>query len=196
MNKKIIIFIILALVLVAGGTLGFFSLSKQKQVTLNKSTPKEISYKDTAYEINGNIITLKNGYAETPVAPNSVSKMITKYFGNEVKADINGDGKEDVAFLLTQDGGGSGTFYYVVAAIKKSGGYEGTNAIFIGDRIAPQTTEFRDGVLTVNYADRNPGESFSVRPSLGKSLYIIYKFGKLELHPLSIENMRQGEYPR
>jgi len=145
MNKKIIIFIILALVLVAGGTLGFFSLSKQKQVTLNKSTPKEISYKDTAYEINGNIITLKNGYAETPVAPNSVSKMITKYFGNEVKADINGDGKEDVAFLLTQDGGGSGTFYYVVAAIKKSGGYEGTNAIFIGDRIGllrkPQNLE-------------------------------------------------------
>jgi hypothetical protein len=32
---------------------------------------------------------------------------------SEAKGDLNGDGQEDIAFLLTSDRGGSGTFYYV-----------------------------------------------------------------------------------
>ncbi len=84
-------------------------------------------YKDISYEIEGQIVALKNSTS-------------TKYFSNEVKGDFNGDGLEDVAFLLTQDSGGSGTFFYVVGALRGVDGFQGINGIFLGDRIAPQTT--------------------------------------------------------
>lgn len=98
---------------------------------------------------------------------------MVQYFGNEAEGDLNGDGAADVAFLITYDGGGSGTFYYVVAAIKTNHGYQGTNAVLLGDRVAPQTTEIRDGVLTVNYAVRREGEPMTARPSVGTSLYLM-----------------------
>jgi heat shock protein HslJ len=84
---------------------------------------------------------------------------------------LNRDGRDDVVFLLTQEPGGSGTFYYVVAALAADDRYIGSRALLLGDRIAPQTTQIDDnGIITVNYADRAPGESFATPPSLGKSL--------------------------
>lgn len=132
----------------------------------------QADYKNTTYIIEGQSVTLTDGRAETTVAPGSASKTVTQYFGNEATGDLNNDGTPDVAFLLTQDAGGSGTFYYVVVALKTSDGYQGTNAILLGDRIAPQTTEIREGQLIVNYADRKPDEPMTAQPSVGVSKYL------------------------
>ncbi|MBU6214706.1 META domain-containing protein [Patescibacteria group bacterium] len=129
-------------------------------------------YKSIAYMIDGQSVALSNGRASTPAAPGSASRVVTEYFGNEATGDLNGDGIPDVAFIITQNSGGSGTFYYAVAAIKTATGYLGTDAVILGDRIAPQTTEIRDGKVIVNYADRNPGEPMTTRPSVGKTLVL------------------------
>ena len=113
------------------------------------------SYKEATFQIDG-----------LPVA---LSGSSAAYFGNEARGDLNGDGREDVAFIITQQGGGSGTFYYAVVALNTDAGYVGTNAIFLGDRIAPQTTEIHDGKLVVNYADRKPTDPMTTKPSVGKS---------------------------
>jgi hypothetical protein len=93
----------------------------------------------------------------------------TRYFGNETRRDLNGDGEEDRAYLITQDGGGSGLFYYAVVDIKTPTGYKTTNAFFIGDRIAPQSLYIPKNSmeLQVNYAERNPGEPMTTKPSRG-----------------------------
>jgi len=52
-----------------------------------------------------------------------------QYFGNEATGDLNGDGQADKAFLVTQDPGGSGTFYYVIAALKTAAGAACTVAV-------------------------------------------------------------------
>jgi hypothetical protein len=168
MNSKVsgITIVIVALVVVIVGILLW-----QKNLMPANTEPVAASYRDATYEIEGKSITLTNGISEIEAAPGSASKIITRYFGNEAAHDLNGDGTEDIAFLLTQNGGGSGTFYYAVAALKTADGYRGTNAILLGDRIAPQTTEFRDGEIIVNYADRAPGEPMSARPSVGISEY-------------------------
>ena len=104
-------------------------------------TGDRINSKDATYLIDGEPITLKDGSSELEMIPSSSSKEIIRYFGNDIKGDFNNDGKEDVAFLLTRDNGGSGTFYYLAAALDSDNGFQGTNAIFLGDRIAPQNTE-------------------------------------------------------
>lgn len=130
--------------------------------------------KDATYYINGQAVTLKNGISEIEIVPGSASKIITRYFGNEVTHDFDKDGREDVAFLLTQETGGTGTFFYVVATLNTVDGYIGSHGLFLGDRIAPQTTEMGKGdVVVVNYADRARGESFSIQPSIGKSMWLI-----------------------
>lgn len=102
------------------------------------------------------------------------------YFGNEVEGDLDGDGDLDKAFLVTHQPGGSGTFFYLAGAINENGKYRGTNLMLIGDRIAPQTTEYRmleapyGARVIINYADRAPGEPFTTQPSVGKSLYAKY----------------------
>jgi hypothetical protein len=96
----------------------------------------------------------------------------TTYFGNEAKGDINKDGIDDVAFLITDQSGGSGTFYYVVAALGTSDGkFVGTNAKLLGDRIAPQSTWIDEGDIAVSYADRAEGEPFTTAPSQGITNY-------------------------
>ena len=168
---KTIAYIITGLVIIGGV---FYAVStyipeEEKQAL----TPQD--YKNIEYVIAGTSIKLTNGVSETEAAPSSASKIITRYFGNEARKDLNADGREDVAFLLTQETGGSGTFFYVVAALAQAdGGYIGSQALFLGDRIAPQTTESGPGkTIIVNYADRAPGEKFSARPSIGKSIYLL-----------------------
>lgn len=134
------------------------------------TTPAD--HKNISYRIEGEDVRLVDGYAETNVAPDSASRKITRYFGNEVMTDLNADGQEDVVFLLTQEGGGSGTFFYVVAALKNPDGYRGSEALLLGDRIAPQTTEVTNSGVVVNYADRKEGDSFTDAPTEAKSLYL------------------------
>lgn len=143
--------------------------------------------------INGQPVTLTNGRAEMPAAldstgspqAGSASKVITQYFGNVATGDLNGDGAPDLAFLLTQTTGGSGTFYYVVATlVNADGSYQGTNAVLLGDRIAPQTTEIRSGEIIVNYAERRAGEPMTAKPSVGVSKYLKLADGQLvEVQP-------------
>lgn len=111
-------------------------------------------------------------------APIDGEPVPVTYFGNEAKGDLDGDGKEDVAFLVTADRGGSGTFFYAMVRLGKDPSVT-TNALLLGDRIAPQTTEVRGGTLIVNYAERKPGEPMTARPSVGVSRYFKIEDGAL-----------------
>ncbi|MBP6866220.1 MAG: META domain-containing protein [Candidatus Pacebacteria bacterium] len=181
MKTKLIILVSLFIVVVAGG---YFIYTAPKEVG-NVVTPVVVDKTDIhdgTYTINGEKVMLKNGFSEVPSAPGSASKIVTKYFGNDVSHDLDNDGTPDLAFLVTQTTGGSGTFYYVLALLNKSTGPVGSDAVLLGDRIAPQSTSIDEGktangtnrqnVIVVNYADRKPGESFAVAPSVGKSIWL------------------------
>lgn len=133
------------------------------------------------YLIDGQPITLVNGVAEQEATDGSGSNLITSYFGNEVEVDLNADGLMDMAFLLQQENGSS-MFFYVAAAIKIIDGYVGTNAIFLGDRIAPQSTHIdqnNPSQFVVNYVDRKEGEPMSSPPTEGVSKTFKFENGSL-----------------
>lgn len=171
MNKWLTGVVVAAALLVGG----FFALNSY--IYEEKQATAAADYKDAEFFINGQRVKLENGIAETEAAPGSASKVTTRYFGNELKTDLNNDGREDIAFLLTQETGGSGIFFYAVAALNTDRGYIGSDGYLLGDRIAPQTTNEsmnprHVNVIVVNYADRAPGEPMTARPSMGKSAYL------------------------
>lgn len=173
MKTKLII-VVVVVVVVAAALLGsvLFSLSGAPSAPTGAQDPK-----DAAYVINGKTVQLQNGVAQVPAVSGSASMITTKYFGNELTADLDGDGRPDAAFILTQDGGGSGTFYYAVAALNQPTGYVGSDGYLLGDRIAPQATTLSQNpnqkyVVVFNYADRAAGQPMSVQPSVGKSVYL------------------------
>jgi hypothetical protein len=137
--------------------------------------------RNSSFKIDSETINLKNGKYETYSVPNSNSKNITTYFGNEAEGDLNGDGLKDIAFLITQNTGGTGLFYYVVVALNTGNRYKTTNAFFVGDRIAPQSTEIKSGELHVNYAERRSGQPMSSQPDQGAVLLLkVNSLGVLE----------------
>lgn len=149
--------------------------------------PVAQDHKDAEYIVAGQRIRLGHGVSEVAAAPGSSAKTVTRYFGNEARADLNGDGRDDVVFVLTQETGGSGTFYYVVAALATEAGFVGSEGLLLGDRIAPHTTEIgADKVVTVTYADRAPSESFAVPPAHDETLRL----------RLDTETLRFGELVR
>ena len=127
-----------------------------------KQATTAVDYKNAEYTIDGNQIILGGE---------------SRYFGNELITDLNNDGRDDMVFLITHQPGGSGTFFYVVAALNTDAGYIGSEGYLLGDRVSPQTTEVsqnpqHQNVVVVNYADRAPEEPMTAQPSIGKSAYL------------------------
>ncbi len=167
MSKKII-FVLVLIIVIAG--IGYWIYQSGPETKKPAESAKvALDLKNCAYIIEGKKITLKDGYSEEEIAPGSASKLITQYLGNEAPGDFNKDGLGDIAFILAQDPGGSGAFYYIAVALGDVKGYQGTNAVLLGDRIALQNTEIQEGKIIVNYADRKIDEAMTVSPSIGIS---------------------------
>ena len=170
MKKKTIILAAIIIVLILGG----FWLYARKPATYgpNPAGNSVLDPRNATYTIEGRGVRFQNGRAEQEIVPGSASKIVTSIFGEPVIGTI--DGKKVAAVMLTQTTGGTGTFYYVAAAVEVVGGMTaGTNAILLGDRIAPQNVEIKTNEIIANYAARKPGEPFSASPSVGVSKYIV-----------------------
>lgn len=133
-----------------------------------------IDYRNTTYTINGTPVTLVDGISEMFTTDDSAAKTITAFYDFELLHDLNGDGSDDVAFILTQTTGGSGTFYYVVSALQTENGWKGGDALFLGDRIEPLNVYAGPGKsIVVNYNDRQRSENFVVLPTITNSIRLM-----------------------
>jgi hypothetical protein len=157
-NKILIIIVIIVVMLILISVFLF---------TQNQTTEKLTTFDplNSTYIIENQTFTLSNGKSK-------VGNIETKYFGNSATADLNNDGLADTAFLITQNTGGSGLFYYAVVALKTEFGYKMTNAFLVGDRISPQSTEIKNLELHINFAERNKGEPMTTPPSVGAVLLL------------------------
>lgn len=141
-------------------------------VSTSSSTSPDV--KNLTYSIGEESFTLVNGAATKDIVPGSATKNTLNIFSEPVYGDLNGDGTLDAALTLVNNPGGSGAFYYAVLALKHGDTYTPTNALLLGDRIAPQPTTITNGRAIYNYAERKAGEPMTTQPSIGKSLYVHY----------------------
>lgn len=170
--------------------------------TENKALPiTENSADDpisASYIIDGQRIELVDGAALREIVPGSAGKAQVRILGKPTYGFLDEDNIADALVLLANDNGGSGTFYYMAAAMGKNTSetdstegiaYEGTNAIFLGDRIAPQNIAIRNGLAIANYADRRPGEPMTGTPGEQRSKYALMRSNTLE----EVDALETGE---
>lgn len=140
-------------------------------VRVGSAAPGE-STRDATYLVEGEPVELHNGRAVRPAAPGASTAIRTQVLGVPTHGDIDGDGDSDAVLFLVQDPGGSGTFYYVAAALKVPGGYRGSAAVLIGDRITPRRLDLLHGVVVVDYLERAPGEPMAATPTLPRTDFL------------------------
>ena len=185
MNSKNIVIILLAVAV--GGWVAYNYYTKPVEVVEKPIQKVTFSPLSATYSIEGDLVMLVNGKSEQEEAPGSAIKIETTVFGEPAMGDLDGDGAQDAALILVYNPGGSGTFYYVVTALQnsESGEATGTNAVLLGDRIAPQNISIENGVVLVNYADRALDEPMSAQPSIGVSKWLAVENGVLsEIDPM------------
>src|SRR5688572_1455516 len=61
---------------------------------------------NSRFSIEGQTVVLRNGLSKVPAAPGSASSITTRYLGKVARGDLTGDGREDVAYFVTREGGG------------------------------------------------------------------------------------------
>lgn len=159
MNRKLMTLLLISLLI--GAVLATAWLVRTRELGPRAHIEGQ-SPESTTYVIGGSPVPLVDGIAE-------VDGAVIRIFGEPVWGDLDADGDQDAALILTRDPGGSGTFFYAVAAVREGERFIGTDAMLLGDRIAPQTTEIHDGVAIFNYATRAPGDSFATPPSVAVS---------------------------
>jgi hypothetical protein len=171
-NMKKILILILVILGVA-----FYFMRSDAPSQPEPETKKTESFKpdpsSATFTLDDGSITLSNGAYE---GDTERAELLPK----QASGDINSDGKEDTAVLLASSGGASGVFIYVAAYVSGPVSYKGSNAIFIGDRISPESISISNGVVTFSYLDRKADEPFSAEPTVRSVKQFVYKNGTLE----------------
>lgn len=161
---------------VAGLAIFYFmrdkSTSEKVTPTENESRNFRPDPSNATFIIDDEKITLSKGQEITSTEETS---LLDKF----AYGDINGDGKVDTALFLVQSGGGSGTFIYLGAYISGPVNYKGSNTVFIGDRISPQSISVSKGVITVKYLERKENEPLAAEPTVSVTKQFVYTNGEL-----------------
>ena len=146
-----------------------------------KSQPSgpSIDYKNAIYRIDGKDVTLLEGQHSQPAAEGSSEQDVTRVVEPPEHATGKLGGRSTVGVFVSQDGGGSGTFYYVALVFN-----DGRATTFqIGDRIQPIGIAINGDDLVVSYLDRKADEPMAVPPTVPKERHFAYMNGQILERP-------------
>jgi hypothetical protein len=185
MNKSPIFYIIGLVIVVL---LGYLLFTKYNGNTGTKEEPKiQIDRTTSKPDLSNALFTfddvkiqLDKGKAETTLPDNSRITQTTTLTDKIAYGDLNRDNKEDASALFVQEGAGTGVFVYIAAYVSGTVRYNGTNAIYIGDRIIVQSITINNEVIKVEYLDRKEGEPFTATPTELTTRSFIYVNGELK----------------
>lgn len=96
-------------------------------------------------------VTLVNGVYDNPGDPVTMAgRLYVALLPEHATGDLNGDGAEDLAVMLAENGGGSGTFVSLIVFLNRGGMPVQTAQTLIDDRPAINALSIADGQITVD----------------------------------------------
>jgi hypothetical protein len=100
-------------------------------------------------------VQLVNGsYSEGSGATAFSVQMLNVYgFG-----DLNGDGKDDAAVILVENGGGSGSFESVIVVTNQGGAPHQAGQAQLGDRVLVNSVDISSGVIHLDMVVQGPSD--------------------------------------
>lgn len=138
-----------------------------------------IDYKDAIYRIGESDVTLLGGQHSQPAASDSSAQEVTRVIEPPEHGAGSLGGRPAVAVFLSQEGGGSGTFYYAAVVFADGRG----KTFQIGDRIQPIKIAINGDDLAVTYLDRKPDEPMAVPPTVPRDRHFAYLNDQLVERP-------------
>ncbi len=144
-------------------------------------TPAPADARNATYVLDGTPVRLVDGAADEPGNAGASGRVRTRIWDAPVLADLNGDGLDDAVLVLVRASGGSGSFYYLAAALATADGMSGTTGRLLGDRIEPRAIEVGEGKASVRFMTRGPDESFADAPTIERIRDFVYDDGRREL---------------
>ena len=100
-------------------------------------------------------VTLINGIYSEGSGSNIFSVQMLNVYGF---GDLNGDGKDDAAIILAENGGGTGTFESVVAVLNQNGTPHQQSTAQLGDRVLVNTVDISSGVVHLDLVVHGPSD--------------------------------------
>jgi hypothetical protein len=175
MNTKSIKKIVPALIIViglviAGGIAWHYAAPKDNggNGTKNNQPENKLNPLNCQYIVEGQVAVLKDGKEET-TSQYGNQKVTTEIVGTPAVGDLNSDGQQDYAVVITQKTDGDvGVYYYAAVALadEKSGVIAGTVAVPLGDRIVIQDTAIVNQAFRINYLDwKTDGDAVEAAPT-------------------------------
>ncbi len=176
--KKIVVVAVVIGALVALYFLGGKSEVKNEPIDTNVSTPTQPDPSNATFIFEEDSVTLSRGKAEIQIEDSSITEEV-ELTGAKGYGDMNKDGKTDTVTMIARLGGGSGVFIYAAAYVSGTSGYKGTNAVYLGDRIEPQSISVTGGVAKVTYLDRKDDEPLAAEPTVQVTKEFVLVSGEL-----------------
>ena len=132
---------------------------------------------NATYTIEDESFSLVNGVAEKEILPGAASKILVRVFSMQFLGDFDRNDFDESAVVLTFDGGGSGTFYY----LSVFDGKKSSNAVLLGDRIDFHSVKrLENREIIANFSKRKESESFAGLPTLMTSVHFTFSEGNLQ----------------
>lgn len=125
-------------------------------------------------------VTLVDGEHREAAAPGSASQIVIAVQQTAI-GDLDGDGTDDAAVILTSSGGGSGTFFTLEALISADGGLVNVAGVLLGDRIRVTSVSIDDREVFIDLLVRPDGMPFAQPPSQAKTVRYVLASDELVL---------------
>ena len=136
-----------------------FSTS-QKNIPVMADSPQ-----NAEYFIDGKKFHLENGQVFQNI-PNLTIRYFVSFFNDPVYGDLNSDGAEDSAVILSQEvEKGKGKFFYVSVALRDptTKKFLGLNSILLGDRIFIEKFTLQNQSISIAYQIEKSPETLVTR---------------------------------
>ena len=114
------------------------------------------------YSIEKEKVILHNGHARETI-PGTTAVIITEVIHRPVFADLDGEKSKESVSILMQHTGGTGSFYYLAAAVEGGSVIE---SYFLGDRIRITSVKIVEKLIIVEYLERSINQPMASRPTV------------------------------